>query len=206
MSEFANALADLLTKMDQKLDALAEQQKALDAKLERYSAYLVKKMNDTAETLTNVQTAQAKLVSDAMDKMGRQVDVMERQIAGRLSPEEKNDAVMNKLSETADSLHHSVERSINLISYHGRTIEQSLAAQTEQLSQAVAQLQNAVLTDPARIERAEAVPENPDGVLENPEIAVFENPDAEFITPPDVPVENPEAVILNGDDRGGTKL
>lgn len=199
MSEFANALADLLTKMDQKLDALAEQQKALDAKLERYSAYLVKKMSDTAETLTNVQTAQAKLVTEELGKMGRQVDVMERQIAGRLSPEEKNDAVINKLNETADSLHHSVERSINLISYHGRTIEQGLTAQSEQLSRAVAQLQDVRMTAPERIE-------NPDGVLENPEIAVFENPEAEIITPPDVPVENPEAVILTGDDHGGTKL
>lgn len=194
MSEFANALADLLTKMDKKLDALAEQQKALDAKLERYSAFLVKKMNDTAETLTNVQTAQAKLVSDEIGRMGHQMDAMERQIAGRLSPDEKNDAVMAKLNETAESLHHSVERSINLIGYHGRTIEQSLAAQAEQLARAEA----------LWIVRADAVPENPDAVLENPEIAVFENPEAVLDTPPDVQVENPDAVILTGDDKGGS--
>lgn len=195
MSEFANALAELLTQMDKKLDALAEQQKALDAKLERYSAFLVKKMNDTAETLTNVQTAQAKLVSDEISKMGHQMDAMERQIAGRLSPAETNDAVLQKLNETAESLHHSVERSINLIGYHGRTIEQSLAAQAEQLARAEA----------LWIDRADAVPENPDAVLENPEIAVFENPDAALITPPDVKVENPDAVILTGDDTGGNK-
>lgn len=136
MSEIANVLAEMLTKMDQKLDALAEQQKQLDAKLERYSAYLVKKMNDTAETVANVQTAQAKLVTEEMTKMTRQMNVMERQIAGRPLPEdETSDAVLQKLNETSESLHHSIERSINLIGYHGRTIEQSLAEYVKQVSQ-----------------------------------------------------------------------
>lgn len=155
MSEVANVLAELLTKMDQKLDALAEQQKQLDAKLERYSAFLVKKMNDTAETLTNVQTAQAKLVTEEMTKMTRQMNVMERQIAGHPLPEEEtSDAVLQKLNETSESLHHSIERSINLIGYHGRTIEQNLAEYAKQVSQ-LRDLQAAVpeLTD---------APETPD--------------------------------------------
>lgn len=218
MSDFANALADLLTKMDAKLDALGEKQAALDAKLERYSAFLVKKMNETADTVTNVQTAQAKLVTDSLEKMGHQVYVMERQIAGRLSTDEQNNAVMEKLDRTAENLQHTVERSINLISYHGRTIEQALTEKTEQLAkqmqtdldrhqaeaealsiqieQAFARFDDILIANPEAVpENPEAVPENPEAVPDNPEIAVFENPEA-------VP-ENPEPVIETGDDRGG---
>lgn len=222
MSDFANALADLLTKMDQKIDALGEQQKALDAKLERYSAYLVKKMNDTADSVTNVQTAQAKLVTESLDKIGHQVDAMERQVAGRLSPDEQNNAVLQKLDQTADKLQHTVERSINLVGYHGNTIEQSLAATTERLA---AQIEAGVQKQEqqadafgkrfaqfcARIDRGadvpverheavpenpEAVPENPEAFPENPEIAVFEAPEAPVENPP-APIENPEAPVEN---------
>ncbi|MBR4200551.1 MAG: hypothetical protein IKQ91_04645 [Oscillospiraceae bacterium] len=215
MSDFANALADLLTKMDQKIDALGEQQKAMDAKLERYSAFLVKKMNETADSVANVQTAQAKLVTESLDKMGHQVDIMERQIAGRLSPDEQNTAVLQKLDQTADKLQHTVERSINLVGYHGNTIEQSLTAASERLA---AQIEESVKQQEAHadafskrfeqfcaridcgadapIEKPEAVPENPEAVPENPE-AFPENPEAGIFEAPDAPVENPAAPIEN---------
>lgn len=218
MSETANALADFLTKMDQKLDALGEQQKQLDAKLERYSAFMVKKLNDTSEQLVNMQTAQLKLLTESLDQMGSQVSVMERQIGAYISPDATNEQVMAKLTETSDALQHTMERSINLIGYHGMQIDkrlsESVQAMTAQMeadmqreqrnSDAISQKISswfdrfasgqAVIENPeAEPEQLDAFPENPDGTYDNAEIEVFEKPDAS--------VENPEAVIERGEER-----
>lgn len=222
MSETANALADFLTKMDQKLDAMGEQQKQLDAKLERYSAFMVKKLNDTSEQLVNMQTAQLKLLTESLDQMGSQVSVMERQIGAYLSPDATNEQVMAKLTETSDALQDTMERSINLIGYHGQQIDkrlsesvQAMTAQLEadmqreqtnndalsqklsaELSQWFDRFQagQAVIENPeAEPEQLDAFPENPDGTYENAEIEVFEKPEA--------PVENPDAVIERGEER-----
>ena len=175
MSEAANALADFLTKMDQKLDAL-------DGKVERYSAYMVKKLNDTSD-------------------MGSQISAMERQIGAYLSPDTTNDAVIAKLNETADALQHTMERSINLIGYHGDRLQRRLTESVQQIENGL-QERSAVFEKPEAVpEELHAVPENPEGTFEKPETAVFENPDAHYIPQPDVPVENPEPVIETGDGR-----
>lgn len=186
MSETANALADFLTKMDQKLDAL-------DGKVERYSAYLIKKMNETSESLANMQTAQLKLLTESLDTMGSQISAMERQIGAYLSPDTTNDAVIAKLNETADALQHTMERSINLIGYHGDRLQRKLTESVQQVENGLKQ-QNLVIENPEAVpEQLHAIPENPDGTFENPEIEVFENPDAA--------VENPDAVIERGEEQ-----
>ena len=196
MSEAANALADFLTKMDQKLDAL-------DGKVERYSAYMVKKLNETSDTLANMQTAQLKLMTESLETMGSQISAMERQIGAYLSPDTTNDAVIAKLNETADALQHTMERSINLIGYHGDRLQRKLTESVQQVENGLQQ-HNMVFEKPEAVpEQLHAVPENPEGTFENPEVSVFENPEAEYIEQPDVPVENPEPVIQTGDDKEG---
>ena len=194
MSEAANALADFLNKMDQKLDAL-------DGKVERYSAYMVKKLNDTSDTLANMQTAQLKLMTESLDTMGSQISAMERQIGAYLSPDTTNDAVIAKLNETADALQHTMERSINLIGYHGDRLQRKLTESMQQIENGL-QERSAVYEKPEAVpEQLHAVPENPEASFEKPEVSVFENPEADYITPPDVPVENPEPLIVTGDGR-----
>ncbi|MCQ2408162.1 MAG: hypothetical protein MJ065_06495 [Oscillospiraceae bacterium] len=210
MSDFANALAELLTKMDQKLDALEKQQRELDSKLERYSAFIVKKLNETSETICNTQTAQLKLFDDGMRKMGQQLDVMERLVAGRTDPDAVNDPVMAKLTETSDALQHTVERSINLISYHSAQIEKTLAAAAQAASEKADEeaaraealsrklsfefehLHDELLTNHEIIEKTDAVPENPQAVPEELE-AFPENPDGNYENPEIEVFENPEA-------------
>ncbi len=209
MGEAANALADFLNKMDQKLDAL-------DGKVERYSAYMVKKMNDTSDTLVNMQTAQLKLLTENLDTMGKQISAMERQIGTHLSPDTNNDAVIAKLNETADALQLTLERSINLIGYHGDRLHRKLTESVQQVENGLRQ-HNLVIENPSavpenptckiegmdavpenptgKIEGIDAVPENPEGAFENPEVSVFENPEADYKILPDVPVENPDPVI-----------
>lgn len=188
MGETANALADFLTKMDQKLDAL-------DGKFERYSAFMVKKLNDTTDTLVNMQTSELKMLTESLDKMGSQISAMERQIASHLSPDTTNDAIIAKLNETSDALQHTMERSINLIGYHGDLMQRKLAESVQQVENGMKQHCMTYEKPEAVPEQLHAVPENPDGVFENPETSVFENPDGEYIVQPDVPVENPEPVI-----------
>ena len=188
MSEAANALADFLTKMDQKLDAL-------DGKVERYSAYMVKKLNETSDTLANMQTAQLKLMTESLDTMGSQISAMERQIGAYLSPDTTNEAVIAKLNETSDALQHTMERSINLIAYHGDRLQRRMSESVQQIENGLHE-HSAVVEKPDAVpEQLHAVPETPEGTFENPDVAVFENPEAQYITPPDVPVENPEPVI-----------
>lgn len=192
MSEAANALADFLTKMDQKLDAL-------DGKVERYSAYMVKKLNETSDMLANMQTAQLKLMTENLETMGSQISAMERQIGAHLSPEATNDAVIAKLNETSDALQHTMERSINLIAYHGDRLHRKLMESVQQIENGMYE-RGVVFEKPeAMPEQMNALPENPEGSLENPEISVFENPEAQYITPPDVPVENPDPMIETGE-------
>lgn len=194
MSEAANALADFLTKMDQKLDAL-------DGKVERYSAYMVKKLNETSDTLANMQTAQLKLMTESLDTMGSQISAMERQIGAYLSPDTTNEAVISKLNETSDALQHTMERSINLIAYHGDRLQRRLSESVQQIENGL-QEHSAVFEKPDAVpEQLHAVPEKPEGSFENPDVAVFENPEAQYITPPDVPVENPEPVIETGEGK-----
>ena len=194
MSEAANALADFLTKMDQKLDAL-------DGKVERYSAYMVKKLNETSDTLANMQTAQLKLMTESLDTMGSQISAMERQIGAYLSPDTTNDAVIAKLNETSDALQHTMERSINLIAYHGDRLQRKLTESVNQIENGLSE-HSAVFEKPDAVpEQLHAFPENPEGTFENPEVSVFENPEAEYIAPPDVPVENPEPVIETGEGK-----
>ncbi len=210
MSEAANALADFLTKMDQKLDAL-------DGKLERYSAYMVKKLNDTSDQLVNMQTAELKMLEDSLGTMGSQISAMERQIGAYLSPDTNNDAVIAKLTETSDALQHTMERSINLIGYHGDRLQNKLTESVRQIEEGMKQ-HSLVIENPAAVpEQLHALPENPEGSFENPEISVFEkpeapvespdahidNPEAEYRQEYDAPVENPEAVIDTGDSHGG---
>ena len=184
MSEAANALADFLTKMDQKLDAL-------DGKV----AYMVNKLNETSDTLANMQTAQLKLMTESLDTLGSQISAMERQIGAYLSPDTTNDAVIAKLNETSDALQHTMERSINLIAYHGDRLQRRLSESVQQIENGL-QEHSAVFEKPDAVpEQLHAVPEKPEGTFENPEVAVFENPEAQYITPPDVPVENPEPDI-----------
>ena len=221
MSDFANALAELMTKMDQKLDALEKSQKELDGKLERYSAFIVKKLNETSETICNTQTAQLKLFDESMRKMGQQLDVMERLVAGRTDPDAVNDPVMAKLTEASDALQHTVERSINLISYHSAQIEKTLAeaaqaasekaeaeaeradALSRKLSLAFEHLYDELLTNQEMIEKPDAVPENPqtvpeelDAFPENPE-GSYENPEIRVFENPEAFPDNPEAYPEN---------
>ncbi len=188
MGETANALAEFLTKMDQKLDAL-------DGKFERYSAFMVKKLNDTTDTLVNMQTSELKMLTESLDKMGSQISAMERQIASHLSPDTTNDAIIAKLNETSDALQHTMERSINLIGYHGDLMQRKLAESVQQVENGMKQHDMTYEKPESVPEQLHAVPENPDGVFVNPETSVFENPDGEYIVQPDVPVENPEPVI-----------
>lgn len=185
MGETANALAEFLTKMDQKLDAL-------DGKFERYSAFMVKKLNDTTDTLVNMQTSELKMLTESLEQMGSQISAMERQIGSYRLPDTTNDAVIAKLTETADALQHTMDRSISLIGYHGEQIQRKLAESVEQVENGMKQHGLTYEKPEAVPEQLHAVPENPDGVFVNPETSVFENPDGEYIVQPDVPVENPE--------------
>ena len=111
MSEQANILAKMLTDMDQKLNALGEQQKALDAKLERYSAFTVKKLNDSVEKLCNMQEAQLKIMTESLTKMEKQADVMEKQIAalqGKIRKEKQLNVQM-KLNAELKALKRELE-------------------------------------------------------------------------------------------------
>ena len=195
MSEQANILARILTDMDQKLNALGEQQKALDSKLERYSAFTVKKLNDSVDTLCNMQEAQLKLLTESLTKIGRQVDVMEKQVAAYMAPDVTNGELMQTLTGCADELQDSVDRCMELVGHHSVMIERNLMdemnrlnelmeadmrlaqdsaeALSQKLSLAFTHLYGEVLNsqdlienpDPV-IEEADAVPENPEAVPE----------------------------------------
>ena len=224
MSEQANILAKMLTDMDQKLNALAEQQKALDAKLERYSAFTVKKLNDSVDTLCNMQEAELKLVTESLTQIGRQVDGMEKQIAAHMAPDVTNDALLSALTGYAEDLQDSVDRCMELVGHHGIMIERNLMDETnrlnalmeadmqlaqdsadalsQKLSLAFTHLYDEVLTSQemienpdAVIEEAEALPENPEAVPETLD-AVPENPEA-LPEQLDAKPENPAAVFIN---------
>ena len=226
MSEQANILAKMLTDMDQKLIRLGEQQKELDAKLERYSAFTVKKLNDSVDTLCNMQEAQLKLLTESLTKMGRQVDVMEKQVAAHLAPDVTNTELMNALTGCADDLQDSVDRCIELVGHHSVMIERNLMdemnrltslmeadmqleqdsadALSKKLSLAFTHLYGEVLNSQdmienpdAVIEEAEAVPENPAAVPET----LDAKPETVDVTPEsmDAEPENPEGVFINPD-------
>ena len=228
MSEQANALAKMLTDMDAKLNALGEQQKALDAKLERYSAFTVKKLNDSVDSLCNMQTAQLKLLTESLEKMGRQVDVMEKQVAARLDPDTADEKVLGALSGYAADLQDSVDRCMDLVGHHCGMIEKNLMDEMNRLnalmeadlrleqdhSEALSQKislafmhlyseilngQEMIENPDAVIESADAVPENPDAVPEQLD-AVPENPDGVLLNPEIAVFEKPDAVIVNGNE------
>ena len=228
MSEQANILAKMLTDMDQKLNALGEQQKALDAKLERYSAFTVKKLNDSVDTLCNMQEAELKLVTESLTKMGRQVDVMEKQIAAHLAPDVTNDELMQTLTGYAEDLQDSMDRCMELVGHHSVMIERSLMDEmnrlnalmeadmqleqgsadtlSKKISLAFTHLYDEVLNGQelienpdAVIEEAEAFPENPEAVPETLK-ALPENPEGIFDNPEIAVFEQPDAVIQNGNE------
>lgn len=224
MSEQANILAKMLTDMDQKLNAIGEQQKALDAKLERYSAFTVKKLNDSVDTLCNMQEAQLKLLTESLTKMGRQVDVMEKQVAAHLAPDVTNGEIMSALNGAADELQDSVDRCIELVGHHSVMIERNLMdemnrltslmeadmrleqdsadALSKKISLAFTHLYGEVVNGQVPIENPDAVIEEAEAVPENPEPA-FETLDAmpETIDAApesiDAKPENPEGVLIN---------
>ena len=219
MGEQANILARMLTDMDQKLNALGEQQKALDAKLERYSAFTVKKLNDSVDTLCNMQEAQLKLLTESLTKMGRQVDVMEKQVAAHLVPDVTNDELMQTLTGCAEDLQDSVDRCIELVGHHSVMIERNLMdemnrlnglmeadmrleqdsadALSKKLSLAFTHLYDEVLNTQERVENPDAFVEEADAVPENPD-AEPETLDAEPESLEAKP-ENPEGVFINPD-------
>ena len=219
MGEQANILARMLTDMDQKLNALGEQQKALDAKLERYSAFTVKKLNDSVDTLCNMQEAQLKLLTESLTKMGRQVDVMEKQVAAHLAPDVTNDELMQTLTGCAEDLQDSVDRCIELVGHHSVMIERNLMdemnrlnglmeadmrleqdsadALSKKLSLAFTHLYDEVLNTQERVENPDAFVEEADAVPENPD-AEPETLDAEPESLEAKP-ENPEGVFINPD-------
>lgn len=224
MSEQANILAKMLTDMDQKLNALGEQQKALDAKLERYSAFTVKKLNDSVEKLCNMQEAQLKIMTESLTKMEKQADVMEKQIAAHLAPDTTNAELLDAVTDYADELQESVDRCMELVGHHAIMIERNLMDETNRLNalmEADMQLaqdsadalskkislafthlygevpngQELIENPDAVIESAEALPENPQAVPETLE-AVPENPEA-LPEQLDAEPENPAAVFIN---------
>ena len=58
-----------LGAIEKKLDLLLENQKQQVIRYENYSGFFRKKINDTAESLTNAVTAQTVLVSDAVARI-----------------------------------------------------------------------------------------------------------------------------------------
>ena len=228
MGEQANILAQKLLDLDKKLDAIAEQQKALDAKVERYSAFLVKKLNDSVDSLCNMQSAQLKLLTDSLVKMGSQADVMEREIARFCAPDERNAEIMQALDGLAEDLGEAEARYTELLAHHAEMIEQNLMegmhsltglmeadmkleqdhsdALSQKISQSFTHLYDGILTSQELIQNPEpviecpeAIPECTEAVPENPE-AIPENPEGVLINPDIAVFENPDAVIINGNE------
>ena len=86
----------------------------------------MKKLNDSVDTLCNMQEAELKLVTESLTKMGRQVDVMEKQIAAHLAPDVTNDELMQTLTGFAEDLQDSVDRCMELVGHHSVMIERNL--------------------------------------------------------------------------------
>ena len=215
MSETANVLAELLTQMDKKLDALAEQQKALDAKLERYAAFTVKKLDDRFQAVENMESAQMTLLNDKLTEAGKRVDAMEEKLKNALHPEEREAAFLKRMTEMTETVENGYDRFAEHLTEQCGRIERSMMdgfrtltelteadlklaqdhseALSRKLSSAFEYLYDRALTNQELIEKPDAVIHKPDAEIFTSE-AKIEKPDAPIETV-DAPIENPEASI-----------
>lgn len=114
-----------LDAIERKLDLLLENQKQQAIKYENYSAFFRKKLNDSAEQITNAVTAQTVLVSDALAKIEKLLAAKPQQ--GNTPADPNHAELLRLLSELSQAVQESSAAQTELMSHHAALLGKAVA-------------------------------------------------------------------------------